>query len=78
MSDYLNRGSDIYRESFRIIRDEADLSRFPDDLEPVAVRMIHAAADPAIAADIAFTTGVGEAARTAPCARGPPSCVIPR
>jgi len=51
-------GSDIYRESFRIIRAEADLSRFPDDVERVAVRMIHAAGDPAIAPDIAFTPGI--------------------
>jgi len=62
---YVNNGADIYRESFRIIRAEADLSRFPADVEHVAVRMIHSAADPAIAADIAFTPGVVTAARTA-------------
>lgn len=74
MNDYLNRGSDIYRESFRIIRAEAELSRFPTDLEPVAVRMIHAAADPAIAADIAFTPGVVAAAQTALRAGAPILC----
>ena len=65
MSDYLNNGSDIYGESFRIIRAEADLSRFPADVEPVVVRMIHAAADPAIAADIAFTPGISAGCKTA-------------
>ena len=53
--EYVNNGSDIYRESFRIIRSEANLDRFPTDVEGVVVRMIHAAADPAIADDIAFT-----------------------
>ena len=63
--EYVNNGSDIYRESFRIIRSEADLDRFPTDVEGVVVRMIHAAADPAIADDIAFTPGVVKAARKA-------------
>ena len=39
---YVNNGSDIYKESFRIIREEADLARFPADVERVVVRMIHA------------------------------------
>ena len=43
--EYVNNGSDIYRESFRIIRSEANLDRFPTDVEGVVVRMIHAAAD---------------------------------
>lgn len=30
--EYVNNGSDIYRESFRIIRSEADLDRFPADV----------------------------------------------
>lgn len=63
--DYLNQGSDIYQRSFEIIREESNLDRFPADLEPVAVRMIHAAADPAIADLIAFTPGVARAARQA-------------
>lgn len=62
---YVNNGADIYRESFRIIRAEADLSRFPADVEHVVVRMIHSAADPAIAPDIVFTPGVVIAARAA-------------
>ena len=63
--EYVNNGSDIYRESFRIIRSEANLDRFPTDVEGVVVRMIHAAADPAIADDIVFTPGVVKAARKA-------------
>ncbi|AXE39584.1 precorrin-8X methylmutase [Acidipropionibacterium virtanenii] len=72
--DYLNNGADIYRESFRIIREESDLERFPTDVEHVVVRMIHAAADPLIAGDIAFTPGVVAAARAALEAGAPILC----
>lgn len=71
MTDYLNNGADIYRESFRIVRAEADLARFPGDIEAVVVRMIHAAADPSIAGDIAFTPGFVAATRQA-LSRGAP------
>lgn len=40
---YLKDGTAIYEQSFAIIRDEADLSRFSDMEAEVAVRMIHAA-----------------------------------
>ncbi|MGL5406471.1 MAG: precorrin-8X methylmutase [Propionibacteriaceae bacterium] len=60
--DYLSQGSDIYAESFRIIRAETNLERFPADLESVAVRMVHAAGATDIADDIDFTPGVGKAA----------------
>lgn len=65
MRDYLNSGHDIYRESFRIIRVETNLARFPADLEPAVVRMVHAAGDPSIADEIAFSPGVAAAVRAA-------------
>jgi precorrin-8X/cobalt-precorrin-8 methylmutase len=40
--NYVKDGAAIYRESFSIIRREADLSAFPADLARVVVRMIHA------------------------------------
>jgi precorrin-8X/cobalt-precorrin-8 methylmutase len=40
--NYVKDGAAIYRESFSIIRREADLSAFPTDLARVVVRMIHA------------------------------------
>ena len=61
-NDYIKTGSPIYARSFEIIREESNLGRFPEDVEPVVVRMIHAAADPAIADLIAFTPGVAAAA----------------
>ncbi len=39
---YVKDGAAIYRESFSIIRGEADLSAFTPDLARVVVRMIHA------------------------------------
>lgn len=55
---HLTDADAIYAESFRIIRDEADLDRFPPDVERCVVRVIHAAADPAIAPGFAYTDGV--------------------
>jgi len=42
MLDYIRNGEEIYRQSFSIIRAEADLTHLPDDLAQVAVRLIHA------------------------------------
>ncbi|MDX2216825.1 MAG: precorrin-8X methylmutase [Oculatellaceae cyanobacterium bins.114] len=53
MIDYLRNGDDIYRASFAIIRAEADLSRLPHDLMPVAVRLIHACGMTDIVDDLA-------------------------
>lgn len=40
--DYIREGDAIYRQSFAIIREEADLSAFKEDQADIAVRMIHA------------------------------------
>lgn len=40
--EYLRNGDEIYRQSFAIIRSEANLSSLPRDLTQVAVRLIHA------------------------------------
>ena len=41
-ADYIRDGAEIYRNSFAIIRAEADLQRFSGRAEKVAVRIIHA------------------------------------
>ncbi|PWC39064.1 precorrin-8X methylmutase [Azospirillum sp. TSO35-2] len=63
--DYIRDGAAIYRQSFATIRAEADLSGIPDDLKPVAVRVIHACGMVDAARDLLFSTDVGTAARTA-------------
>lgn len=62
---YLTDGAAIYDKSFETIRREADLTGFPDDVSAVVVRMIHAAAQTDLPADIAFTPHVVQACRKA-------------
>jgi precorrin-8X/cobalt-precorrin-8 methylmutase len=63
--DYVKRPAEIYRRSFATIRSEANLSMLPDEMHPVAVRMIHASGDVALVEDLAFHPGLVSAARTA-------------
>lgn len=74
MNTYLKTGQEIYEESFRIIRAETDLSRFPDDVSRAVVRMVHAAGATDIADDVAFTPGVVAAASAALRAAAPILC----
>jgi precorrin-8X/cobalt-precorrin-8 methylmutase len=63
--DYLRDPAAIYRRSFEIIRAEVDLSRFPPALHAIALRLVHAVADPSILADLVWSDGAVEAGRTA-------------
>ncbi|MEA3161532.1 MAG: precorrin-8X/cobalt-precorrin-8 methylmutase [Gammaproteobacteria bacterium] len=65
MIAYLRDGTAIYRQSFAIIRAEADLARFSDAEGDVAVRMLHSCGMVEIAKDIVFSDGVIPAARQA-------------
>jgi precorrin-8X/cobalt-precorrin-8 methylmutase len=65
MIDYVRDGAAIYRQSFAIIRAEADLSRFSDAEADVAVRMLHACGVVETAKNIVFSNGVVTAAREA-------------
>jgi precorrin-8X/cobalt-precorrin-8 methylmutase len=67
-------GTAIYRQSFAIIRAEADLVRFTPVEEIVVVRMIHAAGLVGLEAHIQFTPGMAEAARAALQAGAPILC----
>ncbi|GAB3622455.1 precorrin-8X methylmutase [Mariniluteicoccus endophyticus] len=63
--EYETDGAEIYRRSFAMIREEADLSAFDPDQATVAVRIIHAAGDPAIASEIVMHPRLVPAAREA-------------
>lgn len=63
--DYLTDGMEIYRRSFGMIREGADLSSLPAELASVATRVIHACGDLGIVADISASAGVVDAARSA-------------
>jgi precorrin-8X/cobalt-precorrin-8 methylmutase len=52
---YIRDGAEIYRNSFAIIRAEADLSRFKANEEKLVVRMIHACGMIDVADDIVMS-----------------------
>ena len=58
MLDYLRDAAEIYRQSFAVIRAEADLARFPADVEPVLVRLIHTCGQVDLAEHAAYTDDV--------------------
>lgn len=72
--DYIKDGDAIYRQSFAIIRAEADLSRFSADEAEVAIRMIHAAGLVEAAEHFVFGSGFVAAARAALAAGAPIFC----
>lgn len=74
MTDYIRDGAAIYRRSFAIIREEADLAGFSPDEAEVAIRMIHACGMVEAAQHIAFAPGLVEAARAALAAGAPILC----
>ena len=54
---YERDGAAIYRQSFAMIRAEADLARFAPEEVWVAVRIIHGCGMVEVASDIAFAPG---------------------
>lgn len=74
MMDYNRNAHDIYRQSFAIIRAEADLSAIPEDLQDLAVRVIHACGMTDIVQDLAFSPGAGAAGRKALAEGAPVLC----
>jgi precorrin-8X/cobalt-precorrin-8 methylmutase len=54
---YLRDPDAIYRRSFALIDEAADLTRFPEELRPLARRLVHAAGDVTILDDLAWTPG---------------------
>jgi precorrin-8X/cobalt-precorrin-8 methylmutase len=63
--DYVKDGAAIYRRSFATIRAEADLDRFPPEVERAVVRMIHACGMVDLAGSVAFSPTVGRTTRAA-------------
>ena len=65
MLDYAKDPAEIYRLSFEAIRREAPLDRLPDDIVPLALRLIHACGMPDILDDLVFSPDVAAAGRNA-------------
>jgi precorrin-8X/cobalt-precorrin-8 methylmutase len=71
---YVADGAEIYRRSFAIIREEADLSHLPDDAHDLVVRMIHSCGMTDLAVDTAVSPGAVAAAHGALRAGAPVLC----
>ena len=74
MLDYTRDAAEIYRQSFATIRAEADLSRFPDDVGRVVVRLIHTSGQIDIADHIEYSEDVVGKAHAALAAGAPVLC----
>lgn len=61
MNDYVRDPAEITRLSFAAIRREADLAQMPEDIVPIALRMIHACGMVDLPADLAYSPGAGSA-----------------
>jgi precorrin-8X/cobalt-precorrin-8 methylmutase len=72
--DYIRDATEIYRQSFATIRDEADLSRFPADVARVVVRLIHTCGQVDVAEHVAFTPDVTSRTHSALAAGAPVLC----
>lgn len=72
--EYVRDPDEIYRQSFGIVRAEADLSAIPADMEDVAIRLIHACGMPEIVDDLRWSDGAADAARAALASGAPVIC----
>jgi len=72
--DYIRDAAEIYRQSFATIRAETDLSRFPDDVARVVVRLIHTCGQVDVAEHVAFSDDVVAKAHAALDAGAPIFC----
>jgi precorrin-8X/cobalt-precorrin-8 methylmutase len=72
--NYVKDGAAIYRESFSIIRREADLSAFQPELARVVVRMIHACGMTDLPQDVQASPDAASAGVTALLAGAPLFC----
>ncbi|WP_224095179.1 precorrin-8X methylmutase [Nostoc sp. MS1] len=74
MSDYIRDANEIYRNSFAIIRSEANLDILPPDIAKVAVRLIHACGMTDIVTDLGYSSMLAQSGRAALEAGAPILC----
>ena len=73
---YETNGAEIYRQSFAMIRAEADLARFTPAEESIVVRMIHAAGLVGLERDVKLSPGFADAAQAALRGGAPVLCDV--
>ncbi|AFZ60476.1 precorrin-8X methylmutase [Anabaena cylindrica FACHB-243] len=74
MSNYIRDADEIYRNSFAIIRAEANLDILPPDVAKIAVRMIHACGMTDIVTDLGYSPRAVESGRKALASGAPILC----
>ncbi|MFD1695607.1 precorrin-8X methylmutase [Roseibium aestuarii] len=74
--DYERDPTAIYRQSFATIRDEVALAGLPDDLAPVAVRLIHACGMTDLMTDLVWSPQAVARGREAIAAGAPVFCDV--
>jgi precorrin isomerase len=72
--NYIRDGAEIYRQSFAMIRSEANLDRLPADFNSVAVRLIHASGMIDIVNDLDYSIDAVRVGRQALAAGAPILC----
>ena len=68
---YLRKPEAIYRRSFALIRREVDLSHLPPEIQPLALRLIHASGEPGLIADLRWSVDAASEGRAALRAAAP-------
>jgi precorrin-8X/cobalt-precorrin-8 methylmutase len=74
--DYLRDPAAITERSFAIIAAETELSALPEDIRPIAMRIVHACGMPDVVADLAFSEGAGATGRKALAGGAPILCDV--
>jgi len=74
--DYEKDPAAIYRQSFSIVRAEADLSRVPEELHPAAIRLIHACGMVDIPQDLVWSDTLQADAHAALSSGAPVLCDV--
>ena len=74
MRPYIKDPAAIYAESFATVEREARLGRFPEDLRPLVVRVIHACGMVEVADRLSYSDGAGEAGQAALAGGAPVIC----
>ncbi|HAJ19167.1 MAG TPA: precorrin-8X methylmutase [Rhodospirillaceae bacterium] len=73
---YIKDPAEIYRESARLTREASDLSAVPDDLQDVAIRLIHTCGRPDIVSGLRASAGAVDMGRQALAAGKPVLCDV--
>ena len=74
--DYIRDPAEITRRSFEIIATELDLAKLPEEIAPIAARVVHASGMPDVVADLAWSEGVVAIVREALAAGAPILCDV--